>query len=210
MRLLAIEASTQTASCALWTAGSVIERRCAAERNSSETLLPAIMALLAEHQLGLTQLDGIAFGAGPGSFTGLRVAAGITQGLAFAAELPVAPVETLAAVAWADGSVDAKERDLILSRTEKAGIAPGTAVYELLRSWLDRKPESNLLAAWSEMVQGMREHMPPQEFESLRKEFIERAHKVARASGGVLGIGATSGAEQDAIARLEAAFRPRS
>lgn len=107
MRLLAIEASTQTASCALWTAGTVHERRCAADRNSSETLLPAIMALLAEHQLGLTQLDGIAFGAGPGSFTGLRVAAGITQGLAFAADLPVAPVETLAAVAWADGSEDA-------------------------------------------------------------------------------------------------------
>ena len=51
--------------------------------------------------------------------------------------------------------------------------------------------------------------MPPQEFESLRKEFIERAHAVARASGGVLGIGATSGAEQDVIARLESAFRPR-
>lgn len=104
MRLLAIEASTPTASCALWTDGIVVERSCAADRNSSETLLPAIMALLAEHALGLRQLDGIAFGAGPGSFTGLRVAAGITQGLAFASDLPVAPVETLAAVAWADGA----------------------------------------------------------------------------------------------------------
>jgi hypothetical protein len=113
-------------------------------------------------------------------------------------------------VAWADGSLDAKERQAILTAAEKSGIEPGTTKYELLQSWLDRKPAPNLIAAWGEMIQGMREHMPPQEFESLRKEFIERAHKVARASGGVLGIGATSGAEQDAIARLEAAFRPRS
>lgn len=107
MQLLAIEASTPTASCALWTDGGVVERFCASDRNASETLLPAIMALLAEHSLKLTQLDGIAFGAGPGAFTGLRVAAGITQGLAFAADLPVAPVETLAAVAWANGAEQA-------------------------------------------------------------------------------------------------------
>ena len=113
-------------------------------------------------------------------------------------------------VAWADGTLDAKERQAILAAAEKHGIAPGTTKYDLLQSWLDRKPAPNLVAAWGEMIQGMREHMPPQEFESLRKEFIERAHAVARASGGVLGIGATSGAEQDAIARLEAAFRPRS
>lgn len=104
MRLLAIEASTQTSSCALWHDGAVLERVCPSELNSSETLLPAIKALLAEHGLALNQLDGIAFGAGPGSFTGLRVAAGVTQGLAFAANLPVAPIETLAAVAWANGA----------------------------------------------------------------------------------------------------------
>ena len=104
MRLLAIEASTQTSSCALWQDGTVIERICPSELNSSETLLPAIKALLAEQGLALNQLDGIAFGAGPGSFTGLRVAAGVTQGLAFAADLPVAPIETLAAVAWANGA----------------------------------------------------------------------------------------------------------
>ena len=116
----------------------------------------------------------------------------------------------LAEVAWADGSVDAKERQLILSRAEKVGIPPGSAIYELLRSWLDRRPESNLLAAWTEMVQGMREHMTAQEMESLRSELIERTREVARASGGVLGIGSMSAAEQDAIARLEAAFGPRS
>jgi len=101
MRLLAVEASTQLPSCALYLDGEIVERVCDGTLNSSETLLPAITALLAEYRLRVSDLDGIAFGAGPGSFTGLRVAAGITQGLAFAADLRVAPIETLAAVAWA-------------------------------------------------------------------------------------------------------------
>lgn len=127
MRLLAIEASTPTASCALWRDGVVSERVCAADRNSSETLLPAIMGLLAEHQLGLAQLDGIAFGAGPGSFTGLRVAAGITQGLAFPFDLPVAPIETLAAVAWASGAeralamLDARMQEIYAATYQRQG-----------------------------------------------------------------------------------------
>lgn len=127
MRLLAIEASTPTASCALWSDGVVRERVCAADRNSSETLLPAIMGLLAEHRLGLAQLDGIAFGAGPGSFTGLRVAAGITQGLAFPFDLPVAPIETLAAVAWASGAeralamLDARMQEIYAATYQRQG-----------------------------------------------------------------------------------------
>ena len=122
MRLLAIESSTHASSCALLIDGVVTERPCAPDRNSSETLLPAIMALLAEHQLSLRNLDGIAFGAGPGAFTGLRVAAGVTQGLAFAADLPVAPIETLAAVAWANGAeyslamLDARMNEVYVGR----------------------------------------------------------------------------------------------
>lgn len=101
MRVLAIEASTMEASCALWLDGALVERRPDPALPSSETLLPAISALLAEAGLGFGQLDGIAYGAGPGAFTGLRVAIGIAQGLAFAHETPVVGVETLAAVAHA-------------------------------------------------------------------------------------------------------------
>lgn len=104
MRLLAVEASTSLPSCALWLDGHLVEWRGPGDRNSSETLLPAIMALLAGQGVGLGELDGIAFGAGPGAFTGLRVAAAVVQGLAVVHETPVVPIETLAAVAWASGA----------------------------------------------------------------------------------------------------------
>jgi hypothetical protein len=113
----------------------------------------------------------------------------------------------LVEVAWADGSLDAKERQAVLERAEKSGIAPGTADHDLLRSWLEKKPEPRLLAAWTEMVRGLSERMPPQELASLKAGLMERAKAVARASGGFLGVGAVSAAEQDAIDRLEAAFR---
>ena len=100
MRILAIEASTQEASCALLSGDALIERRLDPALPSSETLLPAIERLLAEAGIGIDGLDAIAYGAGPGAFTGLRVAIGITQGLAFARNLPTVGVETLAAVAY--------------------------------------------------------------------------------------------------------------
>ena len=67
----------------------------------------------------------------------------------------------LVEVAWADGSLDAKERQAVLDRAEKSGIAAGTADLDLLRSWLDKKPEPRLLTAWTEMVRGLSERMPP-------------------------------------------------
>lgn len=100
MRLLAVEASGNEASCALWLDGEVLERACPTPQTSSETLLPEIARLMTDAGIAWSSLDGIAFGCGPGSFTGLRVAVGVTQGLAFAADVPVVPVETLAALAW--------------------------------------------------------------------------------------------------------------
>ncbi|MFI4946589.1 MAG: hypothetical protein ACHP85_25140, partial [Burkholderiales bacterium] len=113
----------------------------------------------------------------------------------------------LVEVAWADGSLDAKERQTVLERAEKSGIAAGTADHDLLRSWLEKKPEPRLLAAWTEMVRGLSERMPPPELAALKAGLMERAKAVARASGGFLGVGAVSAAEQDVIDRLESAFR---
>jgi hypothetical protein len=113
----------------------------------------------------------------------------------------------LAEVAWADGSIDARERQLVLERAEKSGIAPGSSDHALLESWLERRPEPKLLTAWIQMVRGLREHMTPEQAAALRDGLIERAKAIASASGGVLGVGKVSAAEADMIQQLESAFR---
>lgn len=103
MKFLAFEASTRRLSVALWNEGELAERSADVPNGGSEFLLPWANELLADAGLGLKQLDGIAFGAGPGGFTGLRLACGVAQGLAFGLDLPVAPVGTLTALALTSG-----------------------------------------------------------------------------------------------------------
>ncbi len=100
MKILAIDAAGPAESVALWVEGALHERSGASERGAGGQLLGYVDAVLADAGLALGQLDAIAFGRGPGAFTGLRLAASITQGLAFAAGLPVLPVSSLEAVAW--------------------------------------------------------------------------------------------------------------
>jgi tRNA threonylcarbamoyladenosine biosynthesis protein TsaB len=99
--ILAIETSSELASVALLKDGAVLARESSGVRTHSAAVLPMVQELLAEAGVALADMDAIAFGAGPGSFTGVRTACGIAQGLAFGASLPVVPVVTLPAMALA-------------------------------------------------------------------------------------------------------------
>ncbi len=113
MKLLAVDSATEACSAALLLEHGLIERYELLGRGHAERLLPMVDELLAEAGIGLATLDAIAFGRGPGGFTGLRIAAGITQGLAAGARLPVLPVSDLAAVAAAGARQSGKHRQLV-------------------------------------------------------------------------------------------------
>ena len=99
MRILALDTSTEYLSLALLLDNELITEDIHAGQTHSQLILPKIGEMLSNAGTTLQDLDGIAFGAGPGSFTGLRIGCGVVQGLAFGADLPVAPINTLLAIA---------------------------------------------------------------------------------------------------------------
>ena len=127
MRFAAIETSTQWCSVALWSDGEIasIERR--AGNRHSELVLPMLERLLAEKKISFQDLDSVAFGAGPGSFTGLRIACALAQGLALPRALPVLGVPTLEALAEESGArrvaacIDARMREVYYAALERQG-----------------------------------------------------------------------------------------
>lgn len=127
MKILAFDTSTELCSCALTCDGEVFLRERNAGQSHSEILLPMIDSLLAENGLRVSALDAIAFGSGPGSFTGLRIACGVAQGLALGANLPVIAITSLLALAEGQGTrkviacVDARMGEIYHAAYESEG-----------------------------------------------------------------------------------------
>ena len=148
--ILALDTSTSWLSIALYDGSDalVVTERCG--NASSERILPAIGELLARAGTALSRLDGIAYGAGPGAFTGVRIACAVTQGLAFGADLPVYAVSTLEALAQAAfrthgwprvvGCLDARMHEVYVAASVRKGNAWRTLVEPRVRKPADVEP----------------------------------------------------------------------
>lgn len=112
-KILGLETSTTACAVGLWIDGDCRERFQIAERQHTKLILPMVDELLSEAAITLNQLDAIAFGCGPGMFTGIRIAAGIAQGLSVGCDKPIVSVSTLQCLAQA-GHAKAPQHQLIL------------------------------------------------------------------------------------------------
>lgn len=146
MNVLALETSGYQLSVALWCDGQILERREEHRQGGSGRVLPWVQDLLAEAGLRLSQIDGVAFGAGPGSFTGLRLACGVAQGLACGLEVPVMGVGTLEALALA---ADVSQRE---------GVGVGMAAPLQVLACLDARMNEVYCAAYR-LVEGQIEEV---------------------------------------------------
>ena len=114
----------------------------------------------------------------------------------------------LARVAWADGTIDGKERAAILRAAEEREMRPGTASHELLKTWLEQKPSESIVAAWKGYLGSVWSHLEAHERDAMRSRLLDLARGVAQAAGGFLGIGSKiSPSEQAVLDEIEAALR---
>lgn len=135
MNLLAFDTSTEFLSIALQVNGQRWTLDEEAGASASQRILPEIQKLLTQANVELKALDGIAFGAGPGAFTGVRIACGVAQGLAFGANLPVVAVHTLMAVAEASG-----EQKVIVCQDARMGEVYFAAYERSESAWQTISP----------------------------------------------------------------------
>src|SRR5262249_54520254 len=113
VKLLGIETSGNGGSVALLVEGRIASREIATPREQTERVLAVAHELLGEARLGVAELDGIAFGRGPGSFTGLRLAAAVAQGLALAGNVRLVPVSSLLCLAQGAWRAERASRVLV-------------------------------------------------------------------------------------------------
>jgi hypothetical protein len=113
----------------------------------------------------------------------------------------------LVEVAWAEGRVDAKEREAVLKASHESGLAKDSPGHRLLENWLNEKPSPQLFATWKEYVAALRESVDPPTYDTLRGTILDRAESVAKSAGGFLGLGAVSSKEKKVLDELQSAFK---
>jgi hypothetical protein len=110
-------------------------------------------------------------------------------------------------VAWADGHVDDKERSAILAAAEAQGVSPECEVHQLLENWLATRPDADVLSTWKEYISAICAELIPAEKDQLKHILLDHALDVAKAAGGILGLGnKVSKVEQAVLDDLKGAF----
>jgi hypothetical protein len=112
----------------------------------------------------------------------------------------------LIAVAWADGTVQDNEREGILHGAKGKGMEEGSPGYQLLSTWLSKKPDVALFEAWVEYIRALTAQLNDEQVRLLKKQILNFANLIAGSAGGFLGFGKVSGSEHKVLAAIEAAF----
>jgi tRNA threonylcarbamoyladenosine biosynthesis protein TsaB len=226
MKILALDTATEACSAALCVNGQLLERFQLAPRRHNQLILPLIDQLLAEAGLSLNQLDALAFGRGPGSFTGVRIAAGVVQGIAFGAELPVAPVSTLAAMALealeetgadcAFPCIDARMGEVYWGVYRHAGVDRVEPVGEECVVPPERvetgtnRPGAGIGSGWSSYGDILAERVGSGQLTAVLADRFPRAGHIARLAVAEVEAGRTVAAEaaQPVYLRDQVAWKP--
>lgn len=221
MKVLALDTATAACSVGVLSDGAVLERFELGSRHS-ERILDMVCEALAEAGLALTQLDVLAFGRGPGLFTGLRIGAGVAQGLAFGADLPIVPISSLATLAQGQSAprvlaaFDARMHQVYFGAYARAAnglvelagneavVAPGMAPLPETPNWIGAgsgwdEYHLALLRRFGDRVSTWRQHAHP------------HAADLARLGAAAYAAGAAVPAERalPVYLRDEVAIKPR-
>ena len=109
----------------------------------------------------------------------------------------------LAAVSWADGRLDDKERKAILRAASERGVDPGSANYTMLEVWLKEKPNRQLMDAWKKYARAIWEELTEHEKAIMRESILGKAREIAEAAGGFLGVASITPQEKALLEELE-------
>jgi tellurite resistance protein len=112
----------------------------------------------------------------------------------------------LAMVAWADGKMDARERDAVLKGAEASGFTPGSPAYALLDTWTVQRPPRELMDSWRAYIAELVKELSADQRWALEERILGRARAVAQATGGFLGMASVSREEEAVLAELRSAF----
>ncbi|XOV90019.1 MAG: tRNA (adenosine(37)-N6)-threonylcarbamoyltransferase complex dimerization subunit type 1 TsaB [Pseudomonadota bacterium] len=155
MNFLAIDTSTEAQVLGIARGDVILESTEVVGRGHSQLILPSIMRLLDDAGLRLSDLDGIIFGQGPGSFTGLRIAVGVVQGLGYGLDIPVVPVGTMAVMAQGACRLHGAEQVVVALHARKREVYFGS--YRLAGGIVEAVGEECVVAA---------DEAPPQPFDT--------------------------------------------